>query len=90
MAIELPQKFEDIINNQTDEWFEKRGKTREELRAFIEKRIINDEKFSPKLGEKAPDFEVEKLDDRGQRTGEMVKLSSYFGKPVGLIFGSYT
>ena len=90
MAIELPQKFEDIINNQTDEWFEKRGKTRDELRTFIENRIVKDQKFSPKVGDNAPDFEVEKLDGTGRRTGELIKLSSYFGKPVGLIFGSYT
>ena len=90
MTIELPKKFEDIINNQTDEWFEKRGKTRDGLRKFIENRIINDQKFSPKIGENAPDFEVEKLDNKGKRTGELIKLSSYFGKPIGLIFGSYT
>jgi hypothetical protein len=44
----------------------------------------------PKLGEMAPDFELDVLtSDRG-RTGEKVRLSSLRGKPVGLIFGSYT
>ena len=38
----------------------------------------------------APDIELERLDAHGARSGEMVKLSSYFGRPVGLIFGSYT
>ena len=90
MSIELPQKFEDIINNQTDEWFKKRGKTRDQLRSFIEKRITQDQNLSPKVGQSAPDFEAEKLDSKGKRTGEIVRLSSYFGKPIGLIFGSYT
>ena len=90
MSIELPEKFENIINNQSDEWFKKRGKTREQLRSFIENRITQDQKLSPKVGQSAPDFEAEKLDRNGKRTGEIVRLSNYFGKPIGLIFGSYT
>jgi len=90
VSIELPQKFEDIINNQTNEWFKKRGKTRDQLRSFIENRIIQDHDLSPKVGQSAPDFEAEKLDNNGKRTGEIVRLSNYFGKPVGLVFGSYT
>ena len=90
MSVELPEKFEEIVVNATDEWLETRGKTRDELRRFIEKRVLNDREKAPKVGENAPDFMAERLDDFGKRTGEMVKLSSNFGSPVGLIFGSYT
>lgn len=76
--------------NATDEWLKTRGKTRDELRLFIEKRVINDREKAPKISEDAPDFEVEKLDSRGKRTGETMRLSSSFGTPIGLIFGSYT
>jgi hypothetical protein len=44
----------------------------------------------PKIGDVAPDFELERLDRDKKRTGEMVKLSSLQGKPVALCFGSYT
>ncbi len=90
MAIELPEKFEKIVVNATEEWLETRGKTRDQLRSFIENRVIRDREKSPKVGDDAPDFELEKLDDHGKRTGEMMRLSSNFGTPIGLIFGSYT
>ncbi len=44
----------------------------------------------PALGSKAPDFELDILDKENGRTGDKVKLSDLRGKPVGLIFGSYT
>ena len=90
MPIELPEKFENIVVNATEEWLETRGKTRDQLRSFIEKRVIRDRETSPKVGDAAPDFELEKLDDHGNRTGKMMRLSSNFGTPIGLIFGSYT
>jgi len=90
MAIELPEKFEKIVVNATEEWLETRGMTRDKLRSFIEKRVIRDREKAPKVGDDAPDFELEKLDSSGKRTGEMVQLSANFGTPIGLIFGSYT
>ncbi|MFP6760294.1 MAG: hypothetical protein VB856_01190 [Rhodospirillales bacterium] len=90
MPIELPEKFEKIVVNATEEWLETRGKTRDQLRSFIEKRVIRDREKSPKVGDGAPDFELEKLDDHGKRTGKMMRLSPNFGTPIGLIFGSYT
>lgn len=45
---------------------------------------------APAVGTIAPDFEVERLAEGGARTGEMFRLSSRRGTPVGLIFGSYT
>ena len=44
----------------------------------------------PKVGEPAPDFEIERLDRNKKRTGEYVKLSDLRGRPVALAFGSYT
>ena len=90
MSVELPKKFENIVVNAADKWLKTRGMTRDQLRSFIEKRVIRDNELSPKLGDDAPDIELEILDGNGTRSGETVKLSSYFGKPVGLIFGSYT
>lgn len=90
MSVKLPEKFEKIVVNSSDKWLETRGMTRDELRSFIEKRVIRDQEKSPKVGADAPDFELEKLDHVGKRTGEMVRLSSQFGTPIGLIFGSYT
>ena len=44
----------------------------------------------PQPGSQAPDFELDVLTRERQRTGERVRLSALRGKPVGLIFGSYT
>lgn len=44
----------------------------------------------PKVGTEAPDFELDVLDRDRQRTGKKVRLSSLRGKPVAMIFGSYT
>lgn len=44
----------------------------------------------PQPGTLAPDFELDVLTRDRKRTGETIRLSSLRGKPVGLIFGSYT
>ena len=44
----------------------------------------------PKVGSEAPDFEIEVLDRERKRTGEHVRLSAQRGKPVALLFGSFT
>lgn len=41
---------------------------------------------APEVGDAAPDFDLELLDGGGER----VSLAGLRGKPVGLIFGSYT
>ena len=84
MSVELPEKFENVVLNADEKWLETRGMTRDQLRAFI------DRELSPNIGDDAPDLALERLNANGSRSGETVKLSSYFGKPVGLIFGSYT
>jgi hypothetical protein len=48
------------------------------------------EAMAPAVGEMAPDFEIERLSPEGRRTGEPFRFSSTLGRPVGLIFGSYT
>lgn len=88
--VEIPERFESAINTITQEELRTRGITRQQFRERVEKRIINDQKNSPTIGAEAPDFELEILDAKGQRTGEHQKLSSYRGTPVGLVFGSYT
>ena len=44
----------------------------------------------PKVGSEAPDFSADVLDRERKRTGETVRLSDLRGKPVGIVFGSYT
>ncbi len=39
---------------------------------------------------RAPDFALELLSEKGERTGETRRLSDAYDKPVALIFGSYT
>ncbi len=48
------------------------------------------EAAAPAVGQAAPEFRLERLSAVGKRTGEMVQLSQSLGRPVGLIFGSYT
>ena len=85
MNIELPPQ----IAKLTDEELKKRGMTREGFTKRWIERLRLDES-SPQVGEPVPDFELELLTPAGKRTGELFKLSSARGKPVGLIFGSYT
>lgn len=43
------------------------------------------------VGDPAPDFALGALDNRGKPVGdERVRLSSFRGQPVVLVFGSYT
>lgn len=44
----------------------------------------------PEVGQPAPEFEAELLDPDHARSGKTVKLSDLRGKPVALVFGSYT
>ncbi len=61
----------------------------DELRAEVAVRRER-EMQSPRPGTTAPDFELELLSPQGQRTGEMCRLSDHRGRPVALIFGSFT
>jgi hypothetical protein len=44
----------------------------------------------PQPGEIAPDFELDLLDKDRKRTGKKVQLNALRGKPVALVFASYT
>ena len=44
----------------------------------------------PQIGSEAPEFVADVLDRDRKRTGEQVRLSELRGKPVGIVFGSYT
>ena len=48
------------------------------------------EDIVPKVGSMAPDFVADVLGPNRQRTGAQVRLSDLRGRPVGIIFGSYT
>jgi hypothetical protein len=52
--------------------------------------VAEREKRVPQVGDQAPEFDLERLDFDGKRTGERVSLASLRGKPVTLYFGSYT
>jgi hypothetical protein len=44
----------------------------------------------PAVGSEAPDFELKRLDEKGTLTETTLRLSALRGRPVGLVFGSYT
>lgn len=48
------------------------------------------ERNAPPVGSTAPDFEVKRLDEKGVLTESTLRLSDLRGRPVGLVFGSYT
>ncbi len=62
------------------------GEQFDALMARLEER----QKDVPQEGTEAPDFEIDILDRQRKRSGETLRLSSLRGKPVGLIFGSWT
>ena len=83
-----PQEMPDL-DRLPDEAFEKMGINRAEL-GKIQKVMQDREKNAPKVGEPAPDFELKRLSPEGKLTGERVRLSDLRGRPVALVFGSYT
>ncbi len=70
-------------------WLEISDMTEDEFDAMM---AANKERRSrvPQVGTRAPDFEIEQIDRDRKRTGEMVRLSALKGRPVALVFGSYT
>jgi hypothetical protein len=75
----------------------------ERKQSWLEISVINEEQFDamrevqakrqarvPQPGDDAPDFEIDVMDKARKRTGDTVRLSSLRGKPVALMFGSYT
>jgi hypothetical protein len=70
-------------------WLQVNDMSEEELDAML---AANRERLDrvPKVGEQAPDFELERLGANKKATGEMVRLSELRGRPVALVFGAYT
>ena len=48
------------------------------------------EKRTPPIGSTAPDFELKRLDENGKLTDHTLRLADLRGRPVALVFGSYT
>jgi hypothetical protein len=57
-----------------------------EIQAHMEER----EKRAPAVGSLAPDFEAQRLSADGKQSGRRERLADYRGRPVALVFGSYT
>ena len=73
----------------SDADFERMMLTRAGYTAMRDTRIER-EKSAPRIGEMAPGFTLERLSATGKRTGKTFRLSQPRGRPVSLIFGSYT
>lgn len=78
--------FPDEVVNRVVKMF---SMSRQDLQSRFDKGVLL-EKNSPKPGMTAPDFRLELMDRKGNRTGEQVQISKQRDKPVALIFGSYT
>ena len=63
--------------------------TREAYTGMREERIAR-ARHAPKLGATAPNFRIERLGADGTRSGQYFQLSETRGRPVALLFGSYT
>lgn len=79
---DLPDAFVEMLCDM-------RKQTRAALRAEL---ILaaRREAAAPTVGMPAPDFTLEVLAPNGARTGETLQLSEVRGRPVALVFGSYT
>ena len=53
-------------------------------------KLLAREKKVPKVGDPAPHFEAERLDAKGNRTGDNFKFTGQNARPVAFVFGSYT
>ena len=73
----------------SDADFERMMLTRAGYTAMRDTRIER-EKSAARIGEMAPGFTLERLSATGKRTGKTFRLSQARGRPVALIFGSYT
>lgn len=56
----------------------------------IQAEMVERGKRTPAVGSRAPDFELTRLDEKGKLTESTLRLSSLRGRPVAVVFGSYT
>lgn len=82
---EAPLSFEE----KKKHWLEISAISEEDFDAFHARQKARQAKV-PQPGTPAPDFEIEVMDRERKRNGETIRLSNLRGKPVGLLFGSYT
>ena len=86
----MSPRFDELdIDAIPEHAFEKMGTTREGFRKIRDEMRERDA-HTPRVGSPAPDFRIERLSPDGERTGNMLSLSSLRGRPVALVFGSYT
>ena len=71
------------------ELYEKMNISKQEFKEVVA-RMKEREARTPAVGAEAADFELELLSPQGQRSGELRRLSDHRGRPVALVFGSYT
>lgn len=87
---EVPKTTPDMtIEERRKVWLQISDMTEEEFDAMFARQRARQERV-PKVGDEAPDFELDVLDRQKKRTGGKVGLSRLRGKPVALVFGSYT
>jgi hypothetical protein len=63
--------------------------SRAEFDEILELQAAREER-APAIGDTAPGFRLRRLDEKGKRTNEFLELAALRGRPVGLVFGSYT
>ena len=63
--------------------------SREEFDEIVERQAAREAR-TPAVGTEAPAFRLRRLDEKGRRTGEFLEFAALRGRPVGLVFGSYT
>ena len=86
--MDLPEGVPNL-ENLTEEQWEQIGLTPQEYEENMAA-MVEREKTAPAVGDIAPDFEINRLSAGGKSTDERVRLSDLRGRPVALIFGSYT
>ena len=87
---EIPKTTPDMsMEERKKVWLSISDMTEEEFDEMFVRQRARQERV-PKVGDEAPDFEIDVLDRTKKRTGDKVRLSSLRGKPVALVFGSYT
>jgi hypothetical protein len=84
-----PSPMDVDVDKLPEAVFEKIGLSREEFKA-VQTQMAERDARTPAAGTPAPDFAIERLSPDGKRTGETFSLSSTRGRPVALVFGSYT
>lgn len=77
------------LDKITPEQWANMGTTREEMKERLVEKDKREES-APDVGDTAPPFELDRLSDKGELTGEKVSLASLMDRPTALIFGSYT